>query len=76
MISAPRIIAIVEHQADAHDLALSTKLIDLGIDSLEFVEMMLDIENESGVKIPDAAWANLNTIGDIACWLESQPVAQ
>ncbi len=38
---------------------------DLGIDSLDAVELALQIEDELGVKIPDDAFAKMETVGDL-----------
>ena len=38
---------------------------DLGADSLDVVEMLLDLEKEYGVEISDEAAAELKTVGDI-----------
>ena len=39
---------------------------DLGIDSLDAVELVMAIEEELGVKIPDEELANMKTVKDIA----------
>lgn len=38
---------------------------DLNIDSLDAVELVMAIEEQCGVKIPDSELANLKTVGDI-----------
>lgn len=38
---------------------------DLGADSLDVVEMVMNIEEECGVSIPDDVLANIKTVGDI-----------
>ena len=38
---------------------------DLGADSLDVVEMLLDLEKEYGVEITDEQAADLKTVGDI-----------
>ncbi|PID82628.1 MAG: acyl carrier protein [Clostridiales bacterium] len=38
---------------------------DLGIDSLDAVELAMEIEEVTGVKIPDEDFANMKTVGDI-----------
>ena len=38
---------------------------DLGADSLDVVEMVMNIEEECGVTIPDDVLANIKTVGDI-----------
>ncbi len=38
---------------------------DLGIDSLDSVEMVLELENEFNIKLEDDEIANLVTVGDV-----------
>ncbi len=41
---------------------------DLGIDSLDAVELALQIEEVTGVAIPDDAFAQMKTVGDIVSY--------
>lgn len=43
---------------------------DLGVDSLDVVEMLMSIEEECGVVVPDDEIANLKTVGDVAKYVE------
>lgn len=43
---------------------------DLGVDSLDVVEMLMSIEEEFGVVVPDDEIANLKTIGDVAKYVD------
>ena len=43
---------------------------DLGADSLDVVEMLMSIEEETGVVVPDDAIMNLKTVGDVAKYIE------
>ena len=43
---------------------------DLGVDSLDVVEMLVAIEDECGVMVPDDEIANLKTVGDVAKYVE------
>lgn len=45
---------------------------DLGADSLDVVEMLLDLEKEYGVEITDEQAANLKTVGDIVKLVENK----
>lgn len=38
---------------------------DLGLNSFDFVNVAIELEREFGVKISDAAAANLRTVGDL-----------
>ncbi len=45
---------------------------DLGADSLDILQLLMTIEEERGVTIPDEALATFNTVGDIVDYLESR----
>ena len=45
---------------------------DLGIDSLDAVELIMELEDEFGVKIEDAEAQAFVTIGDIVTLLEAK----
>lgn len=51
---------------------LDAKLIeDLGADSLDMVEMLMLVEEEFGLSIPDEDAMNLKTVGDIINYIEA-----
>ena len=43
---------------------------DLGADSLSVVEIIMDIENEFDVSIPDEEAEGLHTVGQLKEWLD------
>lgn len=43
---------------------------DLGADSLDTVELIMDFENKFGVEIPDEAAEKLQTVGDALTYLK------
>jgi acyl carrier protein len=43
---------------------------DLGIDSLDAVELVMALEEEYGIKIPDEELGNMETVGDIVNCVE------
>ena len=45
---------------------------DLELDSLDAVELSLEIENEVGKQIPDSDFTNFKTVGDIFNYLNKQ----
>ncbi len=52
-------------------LRLSTHFTrDLGIDSLDAIEVMIDIEDAFGIEFPDDAMERIFTIGDLAGFVE------
>lgn len=44
---------------------------DLGIDSLEAVELTLACEEKTGIRIPEEELDNIKTVGDIVEYLEA-----
>ena len=44
---------------------------DLGADSLDVVEMLMTIEEEYGIVVPDDAITTFKTVGDVARYLEN-----
>lgn len=44
---------------------------DLGADSLDTVELIMELEEEFGIEIPDEDAEGLNTVGSIVKYIES-----
>lgn len=63
-----------EHQADIDEssLTLDTKISNLGIDSLDFIEVIFSIESTFGIEIQDEQLAELQTIGDFLNCLKNK----
>lgn len=47
---------------------------DLGADSLDILQLLMRIEDQYGIVIPDQALAQFNTVGDVVKYLEEQEV--
>jgi acyl carrier protein len=45
---------------------------DLGADSLDIVELIMEFEKEFGVSIPDEDAEKIVTVGDAVAYIESQ----
>lgn len=43
---------------------------DLGADSLDVLQLLMTIEEECGIIVPDEALADFKTVGDIVSYLE------
>lgn len=57
------------------DITLNSRLIeDLGADSLDIVELLMMLEDEYGITIPDQDAMKLSTIGDIVKFMDSQNI--
>lgn len=65
---------LVKHlKLDPAKITESTNLQeDLGADSLDLVEIVMDIENQFGISIPDEDIVKLKTIGDAIKYIEAR----
>ncbi|MBQ1771011.1 MAG: acyl carrier protein [Clostridia bacterium] len=64
---------IVANQLDLDPASItmdSALVDDLKADSLDIVELIMDLEQEFDVEIPDGDLPNVKTIGDIVAFLE------
>ena len=58
--------------ANAEEMTMETRIDeDLGADSLDVVELLMCIEGELEVEIPDEEIENLKTIGDVVEYIQS-----
>ena len=60
-----------EYEIDEDEVTPETNLEDLNFDSLDMVEIAMDIEDEFNVEVPDDALEKFQTIGDIVRFLEN-----
>jgi acyl carrier protein len=66
-----------ELEVDVKQLAPEAKFIeDLGADSLDIVELVMALEEEFGIDIPDDEADKLRTVGDAMEYLKSHAAAQ
>ena len=57
---------------DAEGITLETNIADdLGADSLDVVELLMAIEDEFEVEIPDEEIENIKTIGDLTEYIQN-----
>ena len=47
---------------------------DLGADSLDILQLLMRIEDQYGIVIPDQELAKFETVGDVVKYLEQQEV--
>ena len=69
---ATRVTTIVGSQLGVEMKALAPEaslLDDLGADSLDVVELVMALEEEFGIEVPDDDVENIRTIGDIVAYL-------
>ena len=52
------------------DINPETSLKDLGLDSLDLVEVLMDIEEEFGIEFEDEEMVSLKTVNDVLAIIE------
>lgn len=58
--------------ADEEKLGENTTVEDIVEDSLDIVEMLMNIEEEFDIEIPDSDVKNLTTIGEFCSYIEER----
>lgn len=69
-----KIRALIAEQLDLSedDITIDSALIeDLGADSLDVVDLVMSIEDEFEIEVPDEAIENMRTIGDAVKFIEA-----
>ena len=61
-----------EYEIDEDEVTPETNLEDLNFDSLDMIEIAMDIEDEFNVEVPDEVLEKFITIGDIVEFLENR----
>jgi acyl carrier protein len=72
-----KVIAIISEQLDIkkEDCALEAAFIDdLGADSLDLVELVMELEENFGLQITDEELGNIRTIKDVIDFLKSKGI--
>ncbi|MCQ2450981.1 MAG: acyl carrier protein [Clostridia bacterium] len=65
-------ILSLQLDADKEAMTMETKIVDdLGADSLDVVEMLMSVEDEFEVEIPDEKIEDLKTIGDVVDYISA-----
>lgn len=64
-------IIIDQLQVEEADISINTNLMkDLSADSLDAVEIIMAIEDEYGIEIPDEDAEKMQTVGDLVRYVE------
>lgn len=74
-----KISRIIEEQlnANAADIKMETKFKeDLGADSLDLFELVMVLEEEYSIEIPQEALENLKTVGSVIDYLKEQGIEE
>ena len=69
-----KVKAILAEQFDVEEdtITMETSVAeDLGADSLDFVDLLMSIEDEFEIEIPDTEIENMKTVGDLVKYIEA-----
>ena len=60
-------------ELDADEITMDSSLVeDLGIDSLDFVDIVMSLEDEFDTELPEEDMAGIKTVGDIVKYIEDK----
>ena len=66
-------ILIEQLHLEGKEITLESKIIDdLGADSLDILQLLMTIEEENGITIPDEELTSFKTVGDIVEYLQNR----
>ena len=66
-----RTILCNQFDVDESSVTMDTRIDeDLGADSLDAVDMLMSLEDEFDVEIPDEEIENIRTVGDLVSYIE------
>ena len=72
ILEAVKEILAKQLRVDADSISDDTDIMnDLGADSLDVVEMLMSIEQEYGIVVPDEIIVTFKTVGDVAKYIEN-----
>ncbi|PWL81265.1 MAG: acyl carrier protein [Clostridia bacterium] len=64
-------ILSAQFEVDADKITMDTDFVeDLNADSLDVVDMLMSLEDEFDVEIPDEEIENIHTVGDLVSYIE------
>lgn len=70
-----KVVEILAEQfdiVDASSVTMDTNLIDdLGADSLDSIDIVMSVEDEFRIEVPDEVIENIKTVSDIVEYIES-----
>lgn len=65
-------ILVDQLDVDKDKVTMEASIIDdLGADSLDVVDLIMSLEEEFGIEIPDDQVENMKTVGDIVKYIEA-----
>ncbi len=72
---AEKIKSVIAEQAEVKPEEVTEKakfIDDLGLDSLDMVELVMELEEECGIEIPDEDAEKLTTVGEAISYVEKR----
>lgn len=71
-----KIVDILAEQLDIenkNNITMDSELVDdLGADSLDSIDIVMSVEDEFGIEVPDEVIENMKTVSDIVDYIESK----
>ncbi len=70
-----KVKSILVDQLDVEDETVTMESLisdDLGADSLDIVDMVMSLEEEFDIEIPDEESENMKTVGDVVKFIEAK----
>lgn len=65
-------VIVEQLSVNADEVKLESKFVDdLGADSLDVVELVMELESKFGVEIPDEEAEKISTVKDVVDYIES-----
>jgi acyl carrier protein len=75
MATVDKVIELIAQQLDksVDSITLDKEIVqDLGADSLDVVEMLMSLEEEFNISVPEEDAVNIKTVGDIVKLIEEK----
>ena len=75
MFDKVKAILAKQLRKDPATITLESKIKrDLGADSIDILQLLMRLEDQYGLVIPDQALATFDTVGDVVAFLEKQEI--
>lgn len=72
LLEKVKAVIVDQLSVDEDDVTEDASFIDdLGADSLDIVELVMALEEEFGISIPDEEAENIKTVGDAVAYIEA-----
>ncbi len=72
MFEKVRKLIVLQLKVSEDKITMESKIKDdLGADSVDILQLLMTLEDEHGIEIPDEKLVRFNTVGDIVEYLES-----